>query len=477
MYRGVSQDEPIQSDYLKNYIMEHRLWDGIHKGRIYRVIHTSTKPARAKPRMIDETPAQLVAHLSDPDGWWRDTAQQLLVQRNDKSVVPALKQLAMNAPDFRTRNQALWTLSGMGALDAETVLDALEDSDPYVRNSALRGAEPFLAKGEAAMRAAVLKKADDASWQVRRQLAASLGELPREARVAPVVSLMRKYGGDQITVDAGVSGLKGLEAEALGQLVAQPGANADAVEMLAGAAGKSREVGQMQKLIALSTDTGQPTALRLAMLNGAATGLSGQDARRNSGSVVGGRAGGIVGLFVRPRVAVKPLPLPSEPVALIAMAAGSGDLATAAKTVVDYVSWPGKPAPPAPKNTRTAEEEALFKAGQGVYATNCTGCHQDRGQGAPGVAPALAGSKIVTAARPENVLRVLLNGKDGATGQMPPMGQSMSDDQLAQVLTYIRGSFGNTAPAISPGLAKEFLQLYAFRKKPWTDKELATPAR
>ena len=91
MYRGVSQDEPIQTDYLKNYIMQHRLWDGIHKGRIYRVIHTGMKPARAKPNMIEETPAQLVTHLSDADGWWRDTAQQLLVQRNDKSVVPALQ--------------------------------------------------------------------------------------------------------------------------------------------------------------------------------------------------------------------------------------------------------------------------------------------------------------------------------------------------------------------------------------------------
>jgi len=477
MYRGVSQDEPIQSDYLKNYIMQHRLWSGIHKGRIYRIVHTSTKPARAKPQMIDESPAQLVAHLSDSDGWWRDTAQQLLVQRNDKSVVPALKQLAINAPDFRTRNQALWTLSGMGSLDSETVAHALEDKDPYVRNSGLRGAEPFLAKGDAAIQAAVLKKSDDPSWQVRRQLAASLGELPREARVAPVVALLKKYGSDQMTVDAAVSGLKGLEADALSQLVAQPGANADAVEMLAGAAAKSRDLPQVQKLIALSTDAGQPDALRLAMLNGAATGLSGQDARRNSGSVAGGRAGGIGGLFVRPRAAVKPLALPAEPTALTALAAGSGDLATAAKAVADDLSWPGKPVPPAPKNTRTAEEEALFKAGQGVYATNCAGCHQDRGQGAPGVAPALAGSKIAANARPDMVLRVLLNGKEGSIGEMPPMGQSLSDDQLAQVLTYIRGGFGNTAAPIHPDLAKEFRQLYAYRKKPWTEKELLPPVR
>ena len=118
----------------------------------------------------------------------------------------------------------------------------------------------------------------------------------------------------------------------------------------------------------------------------------------------------------------------------------------------------------------------MFKAGQGVYATNCAGCHQDQGQGAPRVAAALAGSKIVNG-RPDMVLRVLLNGKDCSIGEMPPLGQSLNDKQLAQVLTYIRGSFGNTASPISPELAKEFRLSYAYRKKPWTDKELEQPAR
>src|SRR3954469_158872 len=251
MYRGVSQDEPIQSDYLKNYIMQHKLWDGIHKGRIWRVVHTGMeKNLPPKPRMIDETPAQLVAHLSDTNGWWRDTAQQLLVQRKDKSVAPALKQLVAGAPDWRTRTQAFWTLAGMNALDAETVGKALADSQAAVRLAGVRGAEPFLAKGDAGIQAAVLKLSDDSSWKVRRQLAASLAALPREARVAQVVALIRKYGNDAMVVDAGISGLKGLEADALDRLLADANPNADAAEMLAGAAAKSRDVGQMQKLLA-----------------------------------------------------------------------------------------------------------------------------------------------------------------------------------------------------------------------------------
>jgi hypothetical protein len=45
------------------------------------------------------------------------------------------------------------------------------------------------------------------------------------------------------------------------------------------------------------------------------------------------------------------------------------------------------------------------------------------------------------------------------------------------VVTYIRGAFGNTASPVKPPLAKEYRQLYAFRKKPWTDQELQAPIR
>jgi mono/diheme cytochrome c family protein len=476
MYRGVSQDEPIQSDYLKNYIMQHKLWDGIHKGRIWRVVHTGmNKQPVPRPRMIEETPAQLVAHLSNPDGWWRDTAQQLLVQRNDKSVVPALKQLVATAPDFRTRVQAFWTLSGMNALDAETVSKALADSNSYVRLAGVRGAEPFLAKGDGAIQAAVLKLSDEPNVQIRRQLAASLGALPREARATQVVAVIRKHGSDAMVVDAGISGLKGLEADALDRLLADANPNADAAEMLAGAAAKSRDVSQMQKLLAAVTDSAKPAKLRLVLLNGTANGLAGLDSRP-AGIVAGGRAGGMEGIIQRPKPVVKPMAMPAEPVQLASLAKESGELAAAAKVVLDDLSWPGKPVPPAPKNTRTPEEEALFQAGKGLYATNCAGCHMDQGQGAPRVAAALAGSKIVTG-RPEMSLRVLLNGKEGAIGEMPPMGQSLSDEQLGGVLTYIRGAFGNMASPIRPILAKEYRQLYAYRKKPWTDKELEQPAR
>jgi hypothetical protein len=117
MYRGIIQYIDLVTKYLNDWIVKHDLQQGIHYGRIYRVVHDTTRRDRA-PALGTASPATLVATLSHPNGWWRDSAQQLLVQRHDLSVVPSLKQLANGAPLARTRIQALWTLDGLDAIDS-----------------------------------------------------------------------------------------------------------------------------------------------------------------------------------------------------------------------------------------------------------------------------------------------------------------------------------------------------------------------
>ena len=56
-------------------------------------------------------------HLEHANGWWRDTAQKLLVLKQDKSVVPALADVARSGGNQLARIHALWTLEGLGALD------------------------------------------------------------------------------------------------------------------------------------------------------------------------------------------------------------------------------------------------------------------------------------------------------------------------------------------------------------------------
>ena len=143
MYRGIIQQAnwTRKGTYLREQIEAHDLQKEIGRGRVYRLRHENFEPG-PQPRMLDETPSEWVKHLSHPNGWWRDTAQKLLVLRRDISVVPALAKLASSdAPDPRPRLHALWTLDGLGALDDKLILHALKATDPQVRIAGLRLAE------------------------------------------------------------------------------------------------------------------------------------------------------------------------------------------------------------------------------------------------------------------------------------------------------------------------------------------------
>ena len=95
MYRGIIQQATWSGPgtYLRARIDQYALDKVFGHGRIWRVSYDGMERDRTQPRMLNETPAQLVAHLSHPNGWWRDSAQQLLVLKQDKSVVPALQQI------------------------------------------------------------------------------------------------------------------------------------------------------------------------------------------------------------------------------------------------------------------------------------------------------------------------------------------------------------------------------------------------
>jgi mono/diheme cytochrome c family protein len=475
MYRGISQDGPIQTDYLRDYSAKRELARGINYGRIYRLVHETTVLDPKKPQMSKETPAQLVTYLSHPNGWWRDTAQQLIIQRGDKSVASALKRLAASAPQPYTRVHALWTLQGLGVLDQATAVKALADASPDVRAAAIRLSETWLTRP--AVKAAVLKKADDGNWFVRRQLAATLGELPADQRMAPIVDLLRKYGDDPILVDIAVSGLNGQEEATLSALLAQPQASPDAVLALAGATAKGRDVASVTKLLTFASDAGRPAEVRAALMKGAALGLQGASGGGGGQAVVGGRAGAAVpGVGPRQQASAPGITLAAEPAGVTAIAAGSGPLADEAKQVLAMVQWPGKPAPPSGP-ARTPEEEKLFVAGKEVFANNCAACHGADGGGVTNVGAKLGGSQYATLPN-DGTIRVLVNGKEGGgIGVMPPLGAAMSDEEVAAVLTFVRQSWGNTASAILPAQVKETRAAYAHRTTPWTEAELATRRR
>jgi len=456
MYRGVSQDGPLQTDYLRNYILERNLWQGINYGRIYRVVYDGM-PTDPRPRMSSLGSADLVGYLSHPNGWWRDKAQQLLVLRRDRSVLPALERLVRDAPDPRTRLHALWTIDGIAGAGADLVDRALGDADPAVRAAAVRLAEPRLREGDKATLARVQHLARDPSIEVRWQVAASLGELPAAQRLDPLLALLLEQGADDpVMVDAIVSGLAGLERRMLGKVLegAQPARFGDAIEMLAGAIARGRAADDVADLLRMAGDGTTAEGVHRALLAGLQAGLRGPP-----------RLGPPQPGSPQPQL----LRLASRPGSVIAAAEAGGPLAEAAEGVLAQLDWPGKPAA-SQAASLPPEAKRLFDAGRDIYANMCAGCHSDEGRGAA-IARDLAGSRFVTG-RPEILARILLSGKEGQIGLMPPAGSSLSDDELAAVMTFIRASWGNSAPPVQPDMAREWRAAYAHRKVPWTDEEL-----
>lgn len=116
-------------------------------------------------------------------------------------------------------------------------------------------------------------------------------------------------------------------------------------------------------------------------------------------------------------------------------------------------SIPVRKAPPA--EPRRADSEVMV-AGRKVYEQHCAACHGDRGQGASGMYPALAGNRAVSLALHINVVQVIRQGGFMPTTAgnpqpfgMPPYGQLLNNDEMAAVATFIRQSWGNSAAPIS----------------------------
>ena len=356
MYRGIIQQAnwTRKGSYLREQIEAHDLQKEIGRGRIYRLRHESLEPG-PQPRMLDEKPADWVQHLSHPNGWWRDTAQKLLVLRRDLSVVPALEKLAAaDSTDPRPRLHALWTLDGLGALDKKLILLALKAKDPQVRIAGLR-----------------------------------LAELRVNAKSAAKADLVVAMRGALRDADPRVD----IQAMLSVRRAGLP----DAQKVIRAAAEASTSVGVygINEQLWDEANNEDPQLIRLLGVNGLKS----------------------------------------------------------------------------------------YRTGRTLYNSVCFACHGTDGRGAPmpapesrTIAPSLAGSPRVLGDE-RATIAILLHGLQGEVNgvdygaPMVPMN-SYSDAELAGVLTYVRNSFGNRAPAVEPASIAARRAADAGHTNYWTLAEL-----
>ncbi len=152
------------------------LYHGTREGRIYRIFPEGDRPP-PQPVQLSQTPSpQLVPLLGHRNGWWRRTAQRLLVSRGARELQPDLVALLGSSPLPLARLHALWTLEGLGLLDPEPVLTALSDAHPGVRENAVILSERYLSESDE-VRERMLGLAEDSSQRVRFQVLLSAGFL------------------------------------------------------------------------------------------------------------------------------------------------------------------------------------------------------------------------------------------------------------------------------------------------------------
>ena len=187
MYTGIIQDAQFlpPGSYLRQKVGQYDL-DKVHNyGRLWRVTHDEHPLDRTQPHMYSETPAQLVAHLEHPNGWWRDTAQMLIVLKQDKSVVPALKNMARTSTNQLARIHALWTLEGLNSLDAAIAREFIKSTDPQLRIQGIRASETLYKAGDKSFavdyRAAT--KDSDPNVVIQAMLTLNLQKVPDAAAV------------------------------------------------------------------------------------------------------------------------------------------------------------------------------------------------------------------------------------------------------------------------------------------------------
>jgi putative membrane-bound dehydrogenase-like protein len=147
---------------------------GSEEGRIYRVFPVDRRP-RSIPRLDGLDVKGLVAAMDSPSGWQRDTAQRLLMHKQDPATIELLRSLVRTTTNPKTRVQAVWTLAVLGGLDEPTALAALADARPEVRRNVIRAADGLLSTSPR-LAEAVAACADDPDASVRLQAALALGD-------------------------------------------------------------------------------------------------------------------------------------------------------------------------------------------------------------------------------------------------------------------------------------------------------------
>jgi mono/diheme cytochrome c family protein/glucose/arabinose dehydrogenase len=471
MYRGIIQHGAFITPHLRKHILKHGLDKPIGLGRIYRIVH-ETSQVRKPPALSKAKSAELVSLLSSSNGWHRDMAQRLLVERYDQSVVPALEHLALKGQQPLGRLHAMWTLEGLDKLDPEMLFELLADKDRHVRASAVRLLRKEVNRiDEPTYFQELAPLAKDPDKIVRAQLALTLGLVKSPLADRALEPILKD--ADPVLLEALLAGYAGRETEFLAVRLGLPAwAKPEPWRrrLLATSAGllwRQRQPLAVLRFVHLvGSQPDEQAWQQIALLEG----LTSMPVKPMKGK----------GAKAPPRVVT----LPTAPEALEKLCRSPNvKLVAAAESLAKRLNWPGKDGKPIPvPPPLSAKHQALYDLGRTEYLGLCAACHHPAGFGDAGKGPPLLDSDWLD--NDERLVRLVLHGMrgpitvndeifnpDGAM-EMPGMYQVLDDQKIAAVLTFARREWRERAAPIEPETVARIRTATKGRTDQWVEREL-----
>ena len=479
-YRGILQHSVYMTSYLRAQVVERELDKHIGLGRIWRLRHRDGKKDSVVPRMQAESSAALVAHLSHPNGWWRDTAQRLIVERGGEEAVEGLKALISDRSNELASIHAVWTLEGLGKLDLPVLKVALDHPSPRAAAEAVRAAESLSSTelaGEVFTLLTGLSKTEN--LHVRRQLAASLG-LFGERAIPVLAEIVQSAANDPLAGDLAVSGLSGHEFALFKLLPETHTLRSPLIETLV----KRNDRKELDELSGLLKTPSEFKALaRISAMQRRSEEAGSLLALVADEKTASGTRKAIIDGLLSGAKDKKFKPMPVKELKELDLAAKNGLIDEAKRKEVAALFKVGSGEEEV--FLLTDEHRALFKEGEAHYQRICLGCHQIHGNGQQYLAPPLVGSEWVL----ESEKRLIALVMDGLMGPIEVLGKTytvpeiqplmpglrmtpdLTDEHLAAIMTYVRNAWGNGAPPVSSESVRRYRESVAPRA-PWTPEEL-----
>jgi len=261
-YREIIEDYSAIPRHLQQ---QYGVYNGHDKGRIYRLTHRAA-PRAPSPEMSKLDAASLARECANPLLWRRLTAQRLLVERGEKKIVPALREMLAGKNTSESLITELRTLDQLGALTPADVLPFVANVDPSVRIHALQLGDRWFATddGRALLNATLAAAERETNARVQIQFALSLGEA-RDPRAFAMLTRFARERDDVRWIDAAVlSSVSGREGDLFARLMRSPGNSEKFLPKLAQTIGARRdetELARTLKLLGYATPEVQAAVL------------------------------------------------------------------------------------------------------------------------------------------------------------------------------------------------------------------------